>query len=121
MPKRLFRLTVLNETYVEVRNPAKVLWAGDLMYFPVPPERDVKCYMMTFDDNLGQMVFINWIGYKAGMRLAVASVPASAMVPGTRSVPLGWFRDNWDGRFLPFGSFDTTLFLQWERTEEEKG
>ncbi|MGA0540139.1 hypothetical protein [Neotabrizicola sp. VNH66] len=116
MTRPLFRLEVLGEHYVEVRKPDTLLWAGTLMYFPTPPAQDAKCYMMVFDDLLGQMAMINWLGFKAGSRLILGSIPQTAMIPGSYAVPLRWFRDNWHSQFLPFGRFATTRFLVWDRS-----
>lgn len=115
MRKALFRMTVLDEEYVEVRDLRAKLWSGTLIYFPVSPEFDVKCYMMVFNDAAGQFDLINWIGYKAGLKLVLASVPETALCKGEISVRLSWFKENWDSVFLPFGSFETTKFLQWTR------
>ena len=110
----LFRMTVLGEKYVEVRNLKTSLWAGTPIYFPEPHKMDVKCYMMVFNPSYGEFELINWVGYKAGLHLVQASIPQSALCKGAIAVKLGWFKKNWHTIFLPFGSFDTSKFLVWE-------
>lgn len=112
----LFRMTVLEEEYVEVRDLRAKLWGGTLIYFPAPPELDVKCYMMVFNYAQREFDLINWIGYKAGSNLVLASIPETALCKGELAVRLGWFKENWDSVFLPFGSFETTKFLRWTRS-----
>jgi hypothetical protein len=116
----LFHLTVLDEEYMEERDLSAKLWGGTLVYFPEPPEMDVKCYMMVFDDAERQFKLINWVGYKAGLKLVVASIPETALCPGSIAVQLGWFKENWDSIFLPFGSFETTKFLVWKRGRDQE-
>lgn len=114
MSEAPFRLVVLDEEYVEIRDPEELVWPGTLMYFPHPPERDVKCYMLVRDD--AGLRFVNWLGFKAGATLILASIPPEAVEKGAHAPRLGWFRDNWHKEFLPFGSFETTRFLVWERS-----
>ncbi|WP_284164072.1 hypothetical protein [Frigidibacter sp. SD6-1] len=116
----LLRMAVLGEEYAEVRDLRTKLWGGTLVYFPDPPEMDVKCYMMVFNRAEQQFELINWVGYKAGLKLILASIPQAALCEGAYAVRLGWFKENWQTIFLPFGSFETTKFLVWKRSLDPK-
>ena len=109
---------IFGEKYSVVTKEENILWRGDLLYFKEAPEEDVRVYMITRAHHStarenGQLPLklINFAGYKAGAELVLACFPSEAAENGI-NIRIDWLMDNWD-KFLPFGSFDNTVFYKW--------
>ncbi len=109
---------IFGEKYSVVTKEENVLWRGDLLYFKEPPEPDVRVYMIASahpfasrENGQLPLKLINFAGYKAGAELVLACFPSEAAENGV-NIRIDWLMGNWD-KFLPFGSFDNTIFYKW--------
>ena len=104
-------IEILGEKYTELNDADAALWRGDLLLFDESCGEDCKAYMVYIPDDRNGYQLINYVGYKAGARLAT-TIPKEASEPGSFSIRLSWLRDNWN-ETIPIGSFETTKFLRW--------
>lgn len=109
-------LSALGHSFRRVTDLDEHLWQGSLLIFEPPLDRDAQYYMMHYRPDLRRMLLINWLGYKAGLELASATIPNSSLAHGKIAIPLRWFKDNWSGKFLATGSFETTGFFAYDGT-----
>ncbi|MEM9250295.1 MAG: hypothetical protein AAGB05_16575 [Pseudomonadota bacterium] len=104
-------IEILGETYEEVSHQDGVLWRGDLLLFDDASGADCKAYMVYLPEDRSGFQLVNYVGYKAGARLATI-IPDEASQPGALNIRLSWLREYWS-ETIPFGTFETTTFLSW--------
>lgn len=108
-------IEILGEKYQELVDADAVLWRGDLLLFDQSCGEDCKAYMVYVPDDRNGFHLVNYVGYKAGARMAT-TIPNEASQPGALNIRLSWLRDNWS-TVIPIGSFQTTKFLTWSGSE----
>lgn len=108
-------IEILGEKYEELNGTDQVLWRGDLLLFDESAGEDCKAYMVYIPEDRSGFLLINFVGYKAGARLAT-TVPLEASEPGSLNIRLSWLRDHWS-ETIPIGSFETTKFFRWSNDD----
>lgn len=108
-------IQILGENYEELDSPNAVLWRGDLLLFDEDCVEDCKAYMVYLPDDRQGFQLVNYVGYKAGARMAT-TIPKEAAEPGSLNIRLSWLRDNWSDT-IPIGRFETTKFLKWSGSQ----
>jgi len=104
-------IEILGEKYEEIDDLCAALWRGDLLLFDESCGEDCRAYMVYVPDSREGFHLVNYVGYKAGARMAV-TIPKEASEGDSLNIRLSWLRDNWSDT-IPIGSFETTKFLKW--------
>ncbi|MEO1314428.1 MAG: hypothetical protein AAFV27_11210, partial [Pseudomonadota bacterium] len=82
-------IEILGEKYEELNDVGAVLWRGDLLLFDETCGEDCKAYMVYVPDSREGFQLINYVGYKAGARLAT-TIPKDASELGSLNIRLSW-------------------------------
>ena len=110
-------LEILGERYEEVRGADAALWRGDLMLLDDAAGEDCRAYMFCMSEQGDRLELINYVGYKAGSRLAT-KIPRAASSKGALNIRLTWLQANWE-RYIPVGSYEMARFYRWISTSEQ--
>ena len=113
----MFEFELMGQVYRQTTDLEAQIGVGDLIYFPEPLDRDAFCYL--FIKQYGGLCMVNWLGRKSGLLHATGTVHREEYERYKGRITLGWFKENWDTKFLGQSSFDKAIFLKFHHRRSD--